>query len=63
MHAMNGKIQEKKYTLNVSVEKPFHFQRKKKKHGKKKHEKKYFATSEKIWQKYIDTYQLNICFL
>lgn len=38
---MNGKIQEKKYTLNVSVEKPFHFQRKKKKkHGKEKHEKK-----------------------
>lgn len=49
MHAMNGKIQEKKYTLNVSVEKPFHFQRKKKKkHGKKKHEK----NTLQLWRKF-----------
>lgn len=44
---MNGKIQEKKYTLNVSVEKPFHFQRKKKKAWKKETWKKILCNFRK----------------
>lgn len=48
MHAMNGKIQEKKYTLNVSVEKPFHFQRKKKSMEKRNMKK----NTLQLWKKF-----------
>lgn len=47
---MNGKIQEKKYTLNVSVEKPFHFQRKKKKKAWKK----------ETWKKILCNFRKNL---
>lgn len=53
MHAMNGKIQEKKYTLNVSVEKPFHFQRKKKKSMEKRNMKKNTLQLQKKFGKNI----------